>query len=80
MDPASPLPIGPAFALPANIDIGTALSVVFAIIFIWWLIYSLIVIYHWMRHARESWISVPAVAVHLFVSGWLIFYATSGLH
>jgi hypothetical protein len=74
------IPIGPSFNLPEGLSLSAIFSVLFALIFIFWLIYSLIVIYHWMRHAQDSWIAVPAVAVHLFVSGWLIFYATSGLH
>jgi membrane protein YdbS with pleckstrin-like domain len=74
------VPAMPAIALPEGISLTTVFSVLFALIFLFWLVYTLIVIYHWMRHAPDSWISVPAVAVHLFVSGWLIFYATSGLH
>lgn len=72
--PSSPI------TLPEGISLSTVFSVVFALIFIFWLIYSLVVIYHWIRHAPDSWIAVPAVALHLFVSGILIFYATSGLH
>lgn len=73
------LPIGPSFTFP-TLNLESVFSVLFAIIFIWWLIYTLVAIYHWMRHGQDSWVAVPAVALHLFVSGWLIFYATSGLH
>lgn len=79
MEPTLPQ-IGPSFSLPEGIDASSIFSVLFALIFIFWLIYTLVVIYHWMRHAQDSWTAVPAVALHLFVSGWLIFYATSGLH
>lgn len=71
---------GPSLGFLADLEWSTVFSVVFALIFLWWLIFTLISIYHWLRHAQDSWIAVPAVALHLFVSGWLIFYATSALH
>lgn len=72
--------IGPNLSLFSGLDWGTVFSVIFALIFLWWLLFTLVSIYHWLRHAQDSWIAVPAVALHLFVSGWIIFYATSGLH
>lgn len=75
--------VGPALSgltLPEGISFESIFSVIFALIFIFWLIYTLVVIYHWMRHAPDTWVAVPSIAVHLFVSGWLIFYATSGLN
>ena len=80
MATTTPLTFGPKITLPASVSLESALPVVFTLIFLWWLIYSLVAIYHWLRHGRESWIAVPMVALYLFVSGWLIFYATSGLH
>jgi hypothetical protein len=75
--------VGPtlsAFTLPEGISFESIFSILFALVFIFWLIYTLIVIYHWMRHAPDTWVAVPSIALHLFVSGWLIFYATSGLN
>lgn len=74
--------IAPAIApltLPEGLSFETLFSIIFALIFIFWLIYTLIAIYHWLRHAPDTWVAVPSIALHLFVSGWLIFYATSGL-
>lgn len=76
----APVPIGPSFLLPEGVSLTAIFSVIFALIFIFWLLYTLIIIYHWMRHAPDTWIAVPAIAVHLAVSGFLIFYATSGLN
>jgi hypothetical protein len=76
----TPADIGPSFEFLSAINVSTVFSILFALIFIWWFLFTLISIYHWLRHASDSWIAVPAVALHLFVSGWLIFYATSGLH
>lgn len=71
--------IGPQFSFLSALNWSSIFSVIFALIFLWWLIFTLVSIYHWLRHGAESWISVPVIALHLFISGWLIFYATSGL-
>jgi hypothetical protein len=63
-----------------TIDAGSIVAVVFALIFLWWLIYSLVAAYHWLRFGRETWVAVPALGVYLVVSGWLLFFMTSGLH
>ncbi len=75
----TPTPIGPSLSFLEGLEWSTVFSVIFALIFIWWLIFTLVSIYHWLRHGHDSWLAVPAIALHLFVSGWLIFYATSGL-
>lgn len=56
------------------------LSVIFTLIFIWWTIYTLVAIYHWFRYGRSSWVAVPAIALHLAVSGGIFIYMTSALH
>lgn len=56
------------------------ISVIFTLIFIWWLVYTVVAIYHWFRFGRSSWVAVPAVAVHLAVSGMIFVAMTSGLH
>ncbi len=61
-------------------SIETILAIVITIVFIWWAIFTVVAIYHWFRFARDSWLAVPAVAVHLFVSGWIFVFATGGLH
>ncbi|HWH07082.1 MAG TPA: hypothetical protein VNU47_00970 [Candidatus Paceibacterota bacterium] len=55
-------------------------SIIFTVIFILWALYTLIAAYHWLRFARNSWIAVPAVGAHLFVSAVLMIYATSGFN
>lgn len=79
MNGTSSLSFGPTLTNVA-LDPSAIFSVLFLFIFLWWLIYTLVAIYHWLRHASESWVAVPAIALHLFVSGFLIFYATAGLH
>jgi membrane protein YdbS with pleckstrin-like domain len=72
--------VGPNISLPGSVSVETVFPVLFSLIFLCWLLYTLVAIYHWLRHAGDSWIAVPTVALYLLVSGFLIFYATSGLH
>lgn len=51
----------------------------FTFIFIVWAIYTVVAAYHWFRYGRDSWLAAPAVFVHIFVSAWLMIYATLGL-
>lgn len=61
-------------------SLETILAAVITLVFIWWAIFTGVAIYHWVRFARDSWLAVPAIAVHLFVSGWIFVFATGGLH
>ena len=55
-------------------------SLLFTAIFILWLIYTAVSIYHWVRFGHNSWIAVPAIGLHLFISVVLMFFATSGFN
>jgi hypothetical protein len=52
-----------------------ALLIVFGI----WVLFTAIAAYHWFRYAHRSWVAVPAIAVHIGVSGMILLYALSGL-
>ena len=56
------------------------LSVILAIIFIFWLVYTLIAAYHLLRYGHRSLVVLPLLAVHVFVSGWLGIIAVSGFY
>ena len=60
-------------------DIETILAVIITIVFIWWALFTAFAIYHWLRFQRDSMLAVPAIAIHLFVSGWLFVFATGAL-
>ncbi|MDB5265949.1 MAG: hypothetical protein JWM39_662 [Parcubacteria group bacterium] len=62
-----------------QINISGFVPVVFSGIFLIWVIYTFVVIYHWFRYRHKSWFAVPAIALHLFVSGSIIIYMISGL-
>ncbi|KND51737.1 MAG: hypothetical protein ABA06_00555 [Parcubacteria bacterium C7867-001] len=76
----------PSFVVPPSpwsnniINGADVIAVILAIIFIWWAVYTLIAVYHWFRFGRHSWIALPAIVAHLFVTVNLLFFITSGLH
>ncbi len=47
-------------------------------VFVFWTVYTLVAIYHWLKYSHASWVAFPAIAVHLFISFTLMFYALSG--
>lgn len=51
----------------------------FTIVFIVWSIYTIIAVYHWFRYSHRSWLTVPVLALHIFVSLTLLLTAISGL-
>lgn len=66
----------PAFL--ENVQADQVVSVVFALLFILWALYTLITTYHWLRYGHRSSIAVPALITHVVVSGFLALYAVSG--
>lgn len=82
MSPQAPttatIPPVPQFQ-PLSIDIASFAPIIVLIAFGIWLVFSFAVTYHWFRYAHRSWLTVPALTAHVFVSGALILYAISGL-
>ncbi len=76
-------PLNPFPSLPDSLGISmhsTAfVPVVFLIAFVIWLLYTVVAAYHWFRYGHRSWLSIPAIALHIFVSGFLMLYMMSGL-
>lgn len=74
----TPLTLGlPSFM--QGLTAEALVSLVFTLLFIWWLIYTAVAAYHWFRFGRSSWVAVPALAAHLVVSGGIFVFMTSGL-
>ncbi len=75
------IPSIPMFSvLPSAVSIESVVAIIITVVFIWWAIYTLVVMYHWLRYGRESWFAVPLLALHFGVSGWIFVFATGGLH
>jgi hypothetical protein len=54
------------------------LTIVLLLVFIVWLIYTFIVMYHWIRYGHRSWIVMPVLATHVIISAALFLMAISG--
>lgn len=69
------------FAPPAflqHVNVEQAVSVVFALLFILWALYTLVTAYHWIRYGHRSSVAIPALITHVVASGYLALYAVSG--
>jgi hypothetical protein len=64
--------------LPSGLSAGVIITWVLYAVFAFWLFYTLIAIYHWLKYSHASWIAFPAIAIHLCVSIAIMSYALSG--
>jgi len=72
----------PALAPPAFLqeaDASQVVSVLFALLFILWVVYTIVTAYHWLRYGHRSAVAIPALIVHVIISGYLALFAVSGL-
>ena len=70
---------GPSFSFTlAAIDPLKVVSVVAWIMFVLWLVYTIVASYHWLRYGHRSSVAIPAIITHLVVSGALALFAISG--
>jgi hypothetical protein len=67
-------PLGPFFSMFSPNEI---FGIVFALVFIVWALYTVVVLYHWFRYGRRSTITIPMIIVHFVVSGFLFLMASS---
>lgn len=68
---------GPLFRL---VDLPSLISVVAALLFIVWVVYTAIASYHLLRYGHRSAVAIPAIITHVLVSFFLSLFAVSGLH
>ncbi len=71
---ASSSPLSPFFA---TLDVKHILAIAFGLIFFVWLVYTLVVLYHWMRYGHRSALAIPSFLTHIVVSGALLIMALS---
>ena len=57
---------------------GTLVLWALGIVFAFWVIYTTIAVYHWLRYSHASWVAFPAIALHIFISLALMSYTLSG--
>jgi len=81
MYPTTTYAIGPSYELGpifSAIDPGKVVSVIAWIMFVLWLVYTIVAAYHWLRYGHRSSIAIPALLVHFIVSAALALFAVSG--
>lgn len=77
---APPVSLTPLFTGFTSANLEIVLAVIITIVFIWWAIFTVVGVYHWMRYARDTVVAVPILVLHFVVSGWVFIFATGGLH
>jgi len=63
----------------SNINTHQIGTVLFGIVLFLWVIFTIIAIYHWLRYNYRSVITIPILALHIFISLALISYAWVGM-
>jgi len=72
-------PAGLPFTFPTTVNPQTVITIFFWMVIVYWTIYTIVAIYHWLHYSHRSAIAVPAIGIHLAVSFLLASYAVSGL-
>ncbi|HCR52389.1 TPA: hypothetical protein DIV48_01920 [Candidatus Kaiserbacteria bacterium] len=72
------LPTSLAALLPDGVSAGVAIEWFLYVVFAFWVVYTIVAVYHWLQYSHASWAAFPAIAAHLLISLALIGYALSG--
>lgn len=64
--------------LPDTLSAGLVVTWALYIVFVFWALYTLVAVYHWLKYSHASWVAFPAIALHFFISFALMTYALSG--
>lgn len=75
-DPLAPV-YEPSFPLIV-VNADQALSLIFVVAFILWVIFTLVTTYHWLRYGHRSSIAIPALITHVALSFFISLFAVSG--
>jgi hypothetical protein len=75
--PFSPPEIFRDFALLPSTT-GVVMQWIFYFAIIFWFIYTLVAIYHWIKYSHAAVVAIPSIALHVGVSLLLIVYALTG--
>lgn len=77
----NPDPLAPTYELSLTslgINPDQAVSVIFAVAFILWTIFTVISTYHWLRYGHRSSVAIPALITHVVISFFIAVFAVSG--
>ena len=77
LEPLQPFVLPSLRFAPASTYSAIVWLLVVALAF--WLVYTVVAVYHWFTYSHNSRIKIPAIAVHLVISTLLIAFALPGL-
>jgi len=74
-------PLSPFTGLPFHIAISAGAVMGWALLFtlLFWAIYTLVAVYHWIKFSHAASVAYPAIVIHLMVSGSIMLFALSSL-
>lgn len=80
MPQTSGTPLAPltTITLPDGL-LSHAIGIAYGVIVLFVLIYTVAAAYHWLRYGHRSWITIPAILIHLAISGSLLLYMATSL-
>ncbi len=65
--------------LLSQLNSAATISVIAWILFVIWLIYTIVASYHLLRYGHSTSVAVPAIITHVFVSVVLALFVVSGI-
>ena len=68
MSPTSTLQYIPSPIASFALNQGQMLEIVFFLVFFVWGIYTIVIIYHWMRYGNRAAVAVPVIIAHFVIS------------
>ena len=80
--PSQPLqPFHPPTGFPMHLTISTGaiISWLLAAALLFWAVYTLVAIYHWVKFSHAAMVAYPAIATHVAVSAVILLFALSTL-
>lgn len=79
-EPLQPIvsPLSMLVRLSAGLSPGLFLTWALYAVFAFWVVYTLVAVYHWIKYSHASFLALPAIALHLIISFSLMSYALSG--
>jgi hypothetical protein len=79
-EPLQPIvsPFSMLARLSADLSPGLFLTWALYAVFAFWVVYTLVAVYHWIKYSHASFLALPAIALHLIISFSLMSYALSG--
>ncbi len=76
LSPVQEVPF-PAQSFTSGLQPASVLTIVLILIFLVWVIFTFVFVYHWFKYGHTSRVAIPSLTLHLFVSAGLFLLALS---